>query len=143
ESAHTLSTSSLYVFPLDPSFFVSLLPRPPLSTLFPYTTLFRSAPRRRRGGGRDAQGQPAVRPPHAHPRGALGHRGAGHRRPGARRPGDLSGRGGPVPPDRAAPATAGSGRPAPPDPGWPRSLGSPPSRFGADVPRDFGTDLLT
>src|SRR5207247_10043747 len=28
-----------------PSFFLSLLRRPPTSTLFPYTTLFRSAPR--------------------------------------------------------------------------------------------------
>src|SRR5438045_5189678 len=38
--------------------------RPPSSTLFPYTTLFRSRPRRRRGGGRPggaARGVPAER----------------------------------------------------------------------------------
>src|SRR5437867_12185485 len=34
--------SSVYV--LSPRFFFSLIPRPPRSTLFPYTTLFRSDP---------------------------------------------------------------------------------------------------
>src|SRR5690348_17698656 len=51
-----------------------MIRRPPRSTLFPYTTLFRSDPRRRParqpprravrrrgGGGREAQGPPALR----------------------------------------------------------------------------------
>src|SRR6266496_5536712 len=33
------------------SFFFLMIRRPPRSTLFPYTTLFRSHPRRPRGGG--------------------------------------------------------------------------------------------
>src|SRR5690625_7280363 len=53
-------------------FFVLLIPRPPLSTLFPYTTLFRSSEEElgvdlRRGGAR------GVEPPVADGRGA--HRG--------------------------------------------------------------------
>src|SRR3712207_7510576 len=35
------------------SFFFLMIRRPPRSTLFPYTTLFRSDPRRRRPAGRD------------------------------------------------------------------------------------------
>src|SRR5205814_10713302 len=38
--------SDLCLFPSSLSSFFSLLPRPPHSTLFPYTTLFRSAPPR-------------------------------------------------------------------------------------------------
>src|SRR5207248_9485496 len=41
-------------------FFVSLLPRPPRSTLFPYTTLFRS-PRLRQGRGVGAAGAHGAR----------------------------------------------------------------------------------
>src|SRR5688572_30897506 len=44
-----------------------MLRRPPRSTLFPYTTLFRSVCRHRvvawRGGGGDISGAPAVLPP--------------------------------------------------------------------------------
>src|SRR5690349_23349928 len=51
------------------SFFLLMIPRPPRSTLFPYTTLFRSRqaparppldrPRRARGGGGDRRGASA------------------------------------------------------------------------------------
>src|SRR2546426_5787405 len=40
-----------------------MIRRPPRSTLFPYTTLFRSAPARRRGG----RSAPASRRPRRHP----------------------------------------------------------------------------
>src|SRR4051794_41564078 len=68
-------------------FFFLTIPRPPRSTLFPYTTLFRSAPRRRR------RGQPR-RPPRAgrpgrdvtaHRRAALGDRARARRGRRARR----------------------------------------------------------
>src|SRR5689334_25274784 len=44
-----LTSSHTYCFFL---FFFLMIRRPPRSTLFPYTTLFRSAPGRGRGGGR-------------------------------------------------------------------------------------------
>src|SRR3712207_7755762 len=49
------------------SFFFLMIRRPPRSTLFPYTTLFRSRCRRHRGGGGAAQpaglGGPGLRTP--------------------------------------------------------------------------------
>src|SRR5256885_5406020 len=48
------------------SFFFLMIRRPPRSTLFPYTTLFRSPPRRApdsRGDGGDARDGGAVGPP--------------------------------------------------------------------------------
>src|SRR5258708_30980699 len=39
-----------------------MIRRPPRSTLFPYTTLFRSAAALGQAGGRQAHGDPAVRP---------------------------------------------------------------------------------
>src|SRR3712207_7288132 len=50
---------------VDDFFFFLMIRRPPRSTLFPYTTLFRSA--RRRGGGRRVPDRPgaARRPRHA------------------------------------------------------------------------------
>src|SRR5437660_6150624 len=47
-------------------FFFLLIRRPPTSTLFPYTTLFRPGPRRQRGGrpaGRHPDRAPAPAPP--------------------------------------------------------------------------------
>src|SRR5688572_32677659 len=44
----------------DGLFFFLMIRRPPRSTLFPYTTLFRS----RRGGRRRAHGRPSRRPRH-------------------------------------------------------------------------------
>src|SRR5699024_11832807 len=44
--SHVLS--ALFICPhLFPFFFFSIIPRPPISTLFPYTTLFRSHPETR------------------------------------------------------------------------------------------------
>src|SRR5258708_29263762 len=63
-----------------------MIRRPPRSTLFPYTTLFRSSPRRRHRA-RAGRGSPASSPPAAGSGGAA--RGAGRpsaRDPGARRP---------------------------------------------------------
>src|SRR2546429_6363589 len=60
-------------------FFFLMIRRPPRSTLFPYTTLFRSARRRRTGDlpGRDRGGQ-------RHVRDARAGLGGLHRRPAAR-----------------------------------------------------------
>src|SRR5207253_8259067 len=41
-STQTISCCARW-FSVSPTFFLSLLPRPPPSTLFPYTTLFRSS----------------------------------------------------------------------------------------------------
>src|SRR5690606_41563538 len=46
------------------SFSISMIPRPPRSTLFPYTTLFRSSDRRR-GYPRHPQAPRPLRHPHA------------------------------------------------------------------------------
>src|SRR3712207_7238652 len=72
-----------------------MIRRPPRSTLFPYTTLFRSAGGgRRRGPGRDRQDHPAAPVPASAPRGA----GDGGRRAAV---GEPPGRGaGPAAPDR-------------------------------------------
>src|SRR5256885_12120269 len=42
-------------------FFFLMIRRPPRSTLFPYTTLFRSLPRPRRGGRQRGRGRPGPR----------------------------------------------------------------------------------
>src|SRR5437660_4725101 len=48
-------------FLLFPSFFFLLIRRPPRSTLFPYTTLFRSLPRWRRSARHRATSSPSFR----------------------------------------------------------------------------------
>src|SRR5215475_11116187 len=53
ESLSELVNPYIYIF------FFLMIRRPPRSTLFPYTTLFRSGPRRRR---RPAPREPAVKP---------------------------------------------------------------------------------
>src|SRR3712207_8035646 len=62
-------------------FFFLMIRRPPRSTLFPYTTLFRSRDRERAGGrlrrGRRRQGRPGLAP--------AGHRQRGRARPAAER----------------------------------------------------------
>src|SRR5207247_2443636 len=50
-SSSLISFSSYVYSPLLLSFFFSLIRRPPRSTLFPYTTLFRSAASGSSGGG--------------------------------------------------------------------------------------------
>src|SRR5207248_10125521 len=65
-------TSLLTSYSVLPLFFFFMLRRPPRSTLFPYTTLFRSSacrPRRGRGSG-SAHRVPARRPPCRPSRGA-------------------------------------------------------------------------
>src|SRR5690606_42037936 len=62
-----LSPSSSSALPL-PLFVVSVLRRPPRSTLFPYTTLFRSLPALREPRRRPAPRHPLPRAPrHRHP----------------------------------------------------------------------------
>src|SRR5437899_3729015 len=58
-----------------------MLPRPPRSTLFPYTTLFRSGPERRLDDDPDRQRREPAAPPRAtHRAGRAGHRRALRRR---------------------------------------------------------------
>src|SRR2546426_12717368 len=57
---------AIHVFRSLPFFFFLMIRRPPRSTLFPYTTLFRSAAlapraRRRGGGGRPRRGHARLR----------------------------------------------------------------------------------
>src|SRR5438045_9550949 len=51
-----LRSTRLFLF-----FFFLMIRRPPISTLFPYTTLFRSASPRFKGMARDHEGNTAVR----------------------------------------------------------------------------------
>src|SRR5438105_8969460 len=53
-----------------PLFFLITLP-PPTSTLFPYTTLFRSVPPRRRSRRHPRERHPRTRPAHVHERSRL------------------------------------------------------------------------
>src|SRR5262247_3632074 len=71
-------------------FFFLMIRRPPRSTLFPYTTLFRSLPAVRRGGLRGGPGRRAVREERPRlPR--LHHASLAERPGGARRRGDPRG----------------------------------------------------
>src|SRR5438874_6938923 len=62
--------SALYAIVLS-NFFFLMIRRPPRSTLFPYTTLFRSHSRRRGNPIPQRHPAPAARPVRLHPAGAL------------------------------------------------------------------------
>src|SRR5256886_14971485 len=82
-------------------FFFLMIRRPPRSTLFPYTTLFRSASRGSPPGATQSRSNPPQRP-------RPGARGA---RPARRAPPTLPGRQGRAAAGRRAPSRRGSARP--------------------------------
>src|SRR6266480_2389064 len=68
-SASPTRRSMLSCSPLLVSFFFLMIRRPPRSTLFPYTTLFRSRPSRRSSGRRSPSTAGSHRPASRHARG--------------------------------------------------------------------------